>query len=93
MAKGSEDEVVSLEDIYIPYTFLEELLEEVEREDNDKDGEVEGQCVEGSLTFKDVDSHPQVLSEVEAKAMFKDIEEEEELLPKKITAYGDPSEP
>ena len=42
MAKENEDEVVSLEDVYILYTFLEELLEKIEREDNDDGGERDG---------------------------------------------------
>ena len=66
MAKDSKDEVVSLEDVYIPYTFLEELLEEIEREDNNEGGETKGR-MEGSLTFMDMDSHPQVLSEIEGE--------------------------
>ena len=39
MVTSSEDEVVSLEDVYIPYTFFEELLDDVKREE--KEGGVE----------------------------------------------------
>ena len=47
MEDAGDEEVVSLEDVYIPFTFLEELLEEVEREDEEEGCKEKEDCGEG----------------------------------------------
>ena len=63
--RSSEDEVVSLEDVYIPYTFFEELLDDVDREDDDEVRTKEGESVQGNMVFIGVDRNEHVDGEVE----------------------------
>ena len=86
-----EDRVVSLEDVYIPFTFLEELLEEVEREEIEEGVNIEGHGGEGNMNTRVENSDVKVVREVEGKDKFKEFNKEDELLPGKITAYGEPS--
>ena len=86
-----EDRVVSLEDVYIPFTFLEELLEEVEREEIEEGVNIEGHGGEGNMNIRVENLDVEVVREVEGKQKFEEFNKEEEWLPRKITAYGEPS--
>ena len=93
MEEGGEEEVVSLEDVYIPFSFLEELLEEVEREDEEEGCKEKGDCGEGGAIV--IVNSGQLQTEEKEREEASVVREEVVAPTRKrvITAYGDPSIP
>ena len=90
MEDGGEEEVVLLDDVYIPFTFLEELLEEVEREDEEEGCKEKADCGEGG-TIVIVNSRQLQTEEKEREEA--SVVQEEVVAPTRkrvIIAYGDP---